>query len=154
MLLLKLAQDLVALNVRDGRNIANDRPLIGWRGLGRIVRSGDCGLWSKGREDLVGRAQVDVVEVEGPEHAQRSVAVRGGRLFGRRRRCLWETSSALRSILIERVNARQWPIVLIPARTGHLPDLHSTSELIRRVALILIMLALMASSFHHRRFAY
>jgi hypothetical protein len=69
MVLLKLPQDLVALNVLDGWNIAGDHPLIGLRGLGRIVRSGARRFWSKGREDLVRRAEVDVVEVEGPKHA-------------------------------------------------------------------------------------
>jgi hypothetical protein len=152
MVLLKLAQDLVALNVLYEWNIAGDRPLTGWRGLGLIVRLGNRGFWSEGREDLVRRAEVDVVEVESPKHAQRRVAVWSGRLFVRRRRRLWETSSPLWSIRIEPVNACHWPIVLIPARTGHLSDRHSTIELIRRVALILITLALMASSFHHRRF--
>jgi hypothetical protein len=51
------------------------------------------------------------------------------------------------------VDARQWPIVLVAARTGHLPDRHSTIELIRRVALILLSLALMTPSFHRKRFA-
>ena len=152
MVLLELPQDLVALNVVDCWNIASDRPLIGWRGLRRIVRSGDRGFWSEGREDLVGRAEVDVLEVESPKHAQRRVTVWGGRLFVRRRRCLWETSSPLWSIRIEPVDACHWPIVLIPARTGHLFDRHSTIELIRRVALILLTLALMALNFHHRRF--
>jgi hypothetical protein len=69
------------------------------------------------------------------------------------RRCLWETPSPLWSIRIERVDARQWPIVLFPTRTGHLPDRHSTIELIRRVALILLSLALMTPSFHRKRFA-
>ena len=69
------------------------------------------------------------------------------------RRCLWETPSPLWSIRIERVDARQWPIVLFPTRTGHLPDRHSTIELIRRVALILLTLALMTRSFHSERFA-
>jgi hypothetical protein len=69
------------------------------------------------------------------------------------RRCLWETPSPLWSIRIERVDARQWPIVLVPTRTGHLPDRHSTIELIRRVALILLSLALMTPSFHRKRFA-
>ena len=41
------------------------------------------------------------------------------------------------------MDACQWPIVLITARTGHVPDRHSTIELIRRVALILLILALM-----------
>jgi hypothetical protein len=71
----------------------------------------------------------------------------------RRRRFLWETSSSLWSIRVERVDARQWPIVLFPARTGHLPDCHSTIELSRRVALILLILALMTSNCHWKHFA-
>ena len=153
VVLLKLLEDLVALNALDGWSTARDRPPIGWRGLGRIVGFGDRGFWSEGRQDLVGRAQLDVVEVECPEHAQRRVAGWSGRLFGPRRRCLWETSSPLWSIRIEPVDACQRPFVLIPARTGHLPGRHSTTELIRRVALILLMLALMASIFYRRRFA-
>jgi hypothetical protein len=151
VVLFKLPQDLVALNVLDGWHI---RPLIGLRGRGRTVRIGDRGFWSERRQDLVRRAEVDVVEVESPEHAQRRIAIGRGRLLIRRRRCLWETPSSLWSIRIERVDARQWrPIVLFPARTGHLPDPHSTIELIRRVALILLTLALMMSSFHRKHFA-
>jgi hypothetical protein len=69
VVLLKLPQDLVALNVLDGWHIASDRPFIGWRGPGRTVRFGDRGFWIEGREDLVGRAEVDLVEVESPKHA-------------------------------------------------------------------------------------
>ena len=152
MVLLKLPQDLVALNVLDGWHIASDRPLIGLRARGRTVRIGDRWFWSERPEDLVRRAEVDVVEVESPEHAQRRIAIGRGRLLIRRRRCLWETPSSLWSIRIERVDARQWPIVLFPARTGHHPDPHCTIELIRRVALILLTLALMMSSFHRKHF--
>ena len=153
MVLLKLPQDLVALNVVDGWTIASDRPLIGRRDLRRNARCGGSAFRSEGRKDLVGRADVDVVEVESPKHAQRRIAIGSGRLVVRCRRCLWETPSPLWSIRIERVDARQWPIVLVPARTGHLPDRHSTIELIRRVALILLSLALMTPSFHRKRFA-
>jgi len=105
-MLLKLPQDLVALNVLDGWHIASDRPLIGLRGPGRTVRFGDRGFWSERREDLVRRAEVDVVEVESPKHAQRRIAIGRGRLLFRGRRCLWETPSPLWSIRIERVDAR------------------------------------------------
>jgi hypothetical protein len=151
MVLLKLPQDLVALNIGDGCTIVSDRPLIGRRDLRRNARCGGSAFRSEGRKDLVGRANVDVVEVESPKHAQRRIAIGSGRLVVRCRRYLWETPSPLWSIRIERVDARQWPIVLVPARTGHLPDRHSTIELIRRVALILLSLALMTPSFHRKR---
>jgi hypothetical protein len=121
VVLLKLPQNLVALGVVDGWSIASDHPLIGWGGLGAIVRFGGRGLCNEGGENLVRRAKVDLVEIEGPKHAQRRVAVWSRRLLVRSRRCLWENSSPLRSIRIEPVDACQRPIVLIPARTGHLP---------------------------------
>ncbi len=152
MVLLKLAQDVVAVGILDDWNAASGDTLFDWHVPRRIDRFGDRRFCCQGRKYLVGRAEIDVVEIKRSEHAQRCVAVWGRRFLVRSRRCLWETSTPFWSIRIERVNARQSPIVRIPARAGHLPDPHSTIELMRRVALIMLSLALMALRFHYQPF--
>jgi hypothetical protein len=88
MVLLKLAQDFVAVNVLGGWKIATGHPRIARRSRSWVVWSRDSRFCSEGREDLVRRTEVYLVEVEGPKHAQRRVAVRSGRLFAWRCRFL------------------------------------------------------------------
>jgi hypothetical protein len=60
MMLLKLAQDLIALDILFGRDRDTGCPVVDRRTLRRIGGSVGAGSGIEGCEDLVGRADIDV----------------------------------------------------------------------------------------------
>jgi len=113
VVLLELTQDLVAVASLDGGDVHADSTIVSGSGRRWFRRSGGRRRRVGAGKHVVRRRDLDAVQIERAEHAQRCGAVPGRRLF-RSAGCLAVVLLVSRASGVELVNARQRPASAVP----------------------------------------